>query len=79
MPLVSERASAAGDFDTVVVQMRGEGVERGRVGGLPAEKGDAFAAISIDDEALLAVVHAEGKRGARFVDALQAEQAAAVA
>ena len=78
-PLVGERAGAAGDFDTAVVQMRREGVERRRVGGFPAEKADAFAAICIDDDALLAVVHAEGERGARFVDALQAEKAAAIA
>ena len=79
VPLIGERAGAAGDLDPAVVQMRRQRVERGGVGGFPAEKTDALAAVGIDDEALLAVVHAEGERRARFVDALQAEQAAAIA
>src|SRR4029077_9374401 len=65
--------------DRVSLQVRRDGVERGRVGDLPAEKPDALAAVGRDDDALLAVVHAEGERRARLVDALQAEQARAVA
>ena len=79
VPLLGERVGAAGDLDAAIVQMRRQRVERGGVGGFPAEKTDALAAVGIDDEALLAVVHAEGERRARFVDALQAEQAAAIA
>ena len=79
VPLVGQRAGAVRDFDPAVVQMRGERIERRRIGDLPAEKADAFAAVGVDNDALLAVVHAEGERRARFVDALQAEKARAVA
>src|ERR1700733_8426713 len=54
--------------------MRRQRVERGGVGDLPAIKAYAFAGIGIDDQALLAVVHAERARGAAFVDKLHAEK-----
>ena len=76
---VGQRAGAARHLDLVFLQMRRDGVERRRIGDLPAEKADALAAVGGDDDALLAVVHAEGERRARLVDALQAEQARAVA
>ena len=45
-----------------------------RVSDLPAEIADALPAIRVDDDALLAVVHAERHRGAGLVDALQTEE-----
>ena len=77
--LVGKRAGAARHLDRVSLQMRRDGVERRGIGDLPAEKADALAAVGGDDDALLAVVHAEGERRARLVDALQAEQARAIA
>ena len=41
---------------------------------LPAEERDALAAVGVDDDALLAVIHAEGEARARFIEALQAEK-----
>jgi hypothetical protein len=76
---VGQRAGAARYLDLVSLQMCRDGVERRGVGDLPAEEADTLAAVGIDDDALLAVVHAEGERRARLVDALQAEQARAVA
>ena len=77
MALVGERTRSMRHFDSRVFEMRGKAIERCGIGHFPAEKPDPFAAVGIDDDALLAVVHAEGKRRARFVDALQAEQAGA--
>ena len=78
MPLVGERARAALDLHAAGFEPRRQRLERGRVGGLPAEHRDALAAAiavsGIDDDALLAVVHAERQRRAGLVDALQAEQ-----
>src|SRR5262249_32170271 len=54
-------------------------IERGSVGDLPAEERDALPAVGVDHKPLLAVVHAEGKRGAALVDALEAEKIRAVA
>ena len=58
---VGERAGAARDFDFVSLQMRGERFERRGVGHFPAEERNPFAAVGIDQDALLAVVHSEGK------------------
>ena len=58
---------------------RRQRIERSRVGDLPAEHADAVAAVRVDDDALLAVIHAERQRRARLVDALQAEQPGAIA
>jgi hypothetical protein len=41
--------------------MRGERIERRGVGHFPAEERNPFAAVGIDQDALLAVVHSEGK------------------
>ena len=79
LPLVGERARAARDLGAGALEPRGERVERRRVRHLPAEEADALPAVGIDDEALLAVVHAERERRAALVDALQAEEIAAVA
>ena len=42
--------------------MRGQRIECLGVGNFPAEEADAFAAIGMDDDPLLAVIHAEGER-----------------
>ena len=78
VPLVGKRARAARDLHPRAVEPRGERIERRRIGDFPAEEADAFAAVGVDQNPLLAVVHAEGERRTRFVDALQAEQAGAV-
>jgi hypothetical protein len=77
--LVGQRARAALDRHAGLFEPRGDGVERRGIRHLPAEEAQAFAAIGIDDDALLAVVHAEGEPARALVDALQAEQPAAVA
>ena len=51
------------------------GVERGGVGDLPAEEADTLAAVLADDDALLAVVHAEREALGALVDQLHAEEA----
>src|SRR6516225_7963018 len=56
-----------------------QGPERRGVGDFPAEEADSFAAIGMDHDALLAVIHAERERGARLIHALQAEQTGAIA
>ena len=75
VPLLGERARAARDLGAGGLDPRREGVERGGVRDLPAEEADALAAVGVDDEPLLAVVHAEGERRTALVDALQAEEA----
>src|SRR5579883_961957 len=79
MALVGQRPRSALDPDVVVLKMRGEGVECRGVGDFPAEKADALPAIGVDDQPLLAVVHAKSQRRARLVDALQPEQVRAIA
>ena len=76
--LVGECARAARDLDAGAIEVRREPLERRGVGDLPAEEADAFAAVGLDDDALLAVVHAERERGAALVDGLQPKQPAAV-
>ena len=73
--LVGERARAARDLHAVVFQMRRERIERRRVGDLPAVERRAFVCVGVDDDALLAVVHAERERAAALVDQLHAEEA----
>ena len=53
-------------------------LKAGRVRDLPAEEADALAAIGVDDDPLLAIVHAERDRRPALVDALQPQEAAAV-
>jgi hypothetical protein len=66
-------------LDAVAVEMRPQPVERGGVGHFPAEKADAFAAVGVHDQPLLAVVHAQRQRGAGAVHRLRAEQPRPVA
>ena len=59
VPLVGQRARAARHLGAGRLEPRRKRVERGGVRDLPAEEADALAAVGIDHEALLAVVHAE--------------------
>ena len=74
MALLGEAAGAARDLDAVGLEMGAEPGERRGVRDLPAEEADALAAVGIDDEPLLAVVHPQAQRRAAAVDRLEAEQ-----
>ena len=76
--LVGQRARAARDLDAGLFEMRRERVERGGVGDFPAVERRAFVLVGVDDDALLAVVHAQRERAAALVDHLHAEEAGAV-
>ena len=65
-------------FTPAASSFAAERIERGGIRHLPAEEADARAAVLIDDDALLAVVHAEREARRALVDALQAEQLRAV-
>src|ERR1043166_5630862 len=77
-PLVGERTRTPGDLHTASFEPDAERIERGRIRDFPAEETDAGAAVLIDDDALLAVVHAEREARRALVDALKAEQLRAV-
>lgn len=79
MPFVSESTRSLRHFDPRVFKPRGKRIERHGVRDLPAEKANTLAAVGLDDDALLAIVHAKGKRGAGFVHALQSQQTRAIA
>src|SRR5262249_8820331 len=64
MALISKGATAVCDLNATVVEMRRPRIERIGVGNLPAKKAKALAAIRLDDDPLLAIVHAESQRGA---------------
>src|SRR4051812_19127462 len=72
--LVCERARAAGNHDPCLLEPRCRRIKRRGVGDFPAENADAFATICVDDDALLAVIHAERQHRSALVDPLQAEQ-----
>ena len=57
--LVRECTRAACDLDAGLLQPRREAIERGRVGDFPAVESNALSAIFGDEQALLAVVHAQ--------------------
>ena len=79
MPLAGERPRAARDPGAGGFEPTRERSERRCVRHLPAEEADALAAVGIDHESLFAVIHTERKGRAALVDALQAEEVAAVA
>ena len=79
MSFVGKGASAARDRYAAVVEPRRQAVERFGIGNFPAEKTDAFAAVGMDHDTLLTVIHAESQRRARSIHALQAEQTGAIA
>src|SRR5262249_31703895 len=61
MALVGECLRSARDWNPVVLELGGKRVEGRCVRNLPAEETNAPAAVCIDDEPLLPVVHAEGE------------------
>ena len=71
--------SAACDFDAGDLDARRHRVKRGSIRNLPTEKADALPAVGVDDEPLLAIIHAEGEARAGLVDALKAEELFAIA
>ena len=77
--LLRERARAAGDRHARLLQTRRKPLQRGRVGDLPAEESDPFAAVFLDDDALLAVVHAQRKLLAALLQELHAQKSRAEA
>jgi hypothetical protein len=79
MALVGQRASTARDCYAAVIETRRQRIERGGVGNFPAEKANTFAAIGMDYDTLLTVVHAESERSARLIHALQPEKTGAIA
>ncbi len=77
--LVGQRPSAARDRHARLLEPGGKPVEGGGVGDFPAEEGDALTPILGDDDALLAVVHAQRKRFRAAVDELHAQKPGAEA
>ena len=75
---VGERTRAARDLDVVVFQMRRQRIERRGIGDFPAVERRPLGLVAMDDDALLAVVHAQRERAAALVDQLHAEKAGAV-
>ena len=71
--------SVSGNGHARVFQPRGTSFERGRIGGLPAKKGDTLAAILVDDDALLAIVHPQCDPPVGLVHDLHAEKPGAEA
>ena len=61
VPLAGERARAARDLGASRLDACRDLVESGGVRDLPAKEGDTLAAVGVDDEPLLAVIHAKGK------------------
>src|SRR5436309_34087 len=68
VPLVGECTGSARDLGAGGLDAGCDGVERGAVSHLPAEKGNALSAVGVDHEPLLAVVHAKRKRRTAPVD-----------
>ena len=58
--------------------MRRERVERRGIGDFPAVERRALVLVAMNDDALLAVVHAQRERAAALVDQLHAEKTGAV-
>src|SRR5262245_12950494 len=58
--------------------MRGERIKRRGVGDLPAVERRALVLVGMDDDALLAVVHAQRQRATALIDELHAEKPRAI-
>ena len=71
-------AGSARHPDAVFFQMPSQFIERLGVGDFPAVERRAFVLVGMDDDALLAVVHAQRQRAAALVDKLHAEEIRAV-
>ena len=74
MPLIGQRARSARDLDAGVVEPAGKTIELGAGCNLPARHAQAGIAAAVDDQPLLAVVHAEGTHAAAAIDLLHPEQ-----
>jgi hypothetical protein len=75
-PLVRQRA-IRGDIDAVIVKPAGKTIEPALLA-LPAHHAQAGIAAAVDDQPLLAVVHAEGTHAAAAIDLLHPEQSVAI-
>src|SRR5215510_15841951 len=73
-PLVGKRPRAARNLDIPRIELRRQHIKRGRISHFPAEHIDALPTISVNDDALLAVIHAESNGRTALVDALQAKK-----
>jgi len=60
-PRIGERSGLGGNTHSRVLQSRRERIERTGILNLPAEETGAFANRTVDDDALLAIVHPEGQ------------------
>src|SRR4051812_45614056 len=79
MSLAGERPRSPRHLDLMPFELRSKRIEGRRVRNLPPEEANALAAIGVDDEPLLSVIHAEGKSRAALIKALQPEKVLAVA
>lgn len=77
MPCIRQGLRFGYDTDAGLFQPRGEAVQGTGVGDFPAKETRAFAHRAVDDDALLAVVHAERQQRIAALDRLQADQAGA--
>src|SRR5262249_62177781 len=73
-----KRPRATRHFDAGPFQMRGERIERRGMGHFPAVERGALVFIGVNDDALLAIVHAQRQRAAALLDKLHAEEARAI-
>src|SRR6476661_6806218 len=71
-------SASARERNLVAFEPRRIGVERACVRNLPAEEARRVACVLMHHQALLLVVHAEGRRAAALVDELHAEEPAGV-
>ena len=77
-PFFGKRARAARNLHAACFQMRGQRVERRGIGDFPTVEGGTFVIVSLNDDPLLAIIHAQGERAAALVDELHAEEARAI-
>jgi putative endonuclease len=77
--LVGKGARPVRNLNACRCQTGGQSVKPGGVGDLPAEKGDALAAVLAHDQALLSVVHPQREALGAEVDELHAQKSRAEA
>ena len=73
-PGIRQRLRLGDDVDPVLLQPRRERVQRRRIRDLPAEEALAVGHRTVDDDALLAVVHPERQQRIAALDRLQPDQ-----
>src|SRR5579862_9004088 len=76
--LIGKRARAALDLYRGFFQTRRQRVESGGIDDFPAIERGTLLGAGMHDHALLAIIHAQGKRSAGLLDKLHAEKARAV-